>query len=46
MTNLQIAGGVILSIFARHLFSLLGDVLDCASSKMTAGFSLNKVPRK
>ncbi|MDB6084851.1 MAG: hypothetical protein JWN43_2732 [Gammaproteobacteria bacterium] len=46
MVFVQIAVGVVLSIFARRLLSKLGGVLDYTSRKTASGFDLTNTRRK
>jgi hypothetical protein len=45
MPMLQIAAGIVLSLFALRALSLLRDLVDFVSSKVTSGFDLNRSPR-
>jgi hypothetical protein len=45
MPMLQIAAGIVLSLFALRVLSLLREFVDFVSSKITSGFDLNRSPR-
>jgi hypothetical protein len=45
MPMLQIAVGIVLSLFALRVLSLLREFVDFVSSKNTSGFYLNRNPR-